>query len=208
MKGKGTMKKLLLTTAALLLVGAQGHASIIPALAGTSTAGGITTFTYDGYLSADQGLTSGDELVILNFGGYVDGSVFSPYADVTASTTTSLPAGLLTPPGFVQDPNAVDLVFTYTGPDYRTSGGPYPDDTIFAGLSAKSTLSGVNPDGFFSAKAVKNVGVDAGTPAYNVGSVGVPAGVPEPAAWGLMILGFSFAGATLRQRRQQNASVA
>lgn len=35
----------------------------------------------------------------------------------------------------------------------------------------------------------------------------VTAGVPEPATWGMMILGFGLAGATLRRRRQDAAAI-
>ncbi len=201
------MKKLLLASAAFAALAASSHASILPGLASTTTSGGVTTFSYDGILSADQGLTSGDQLVILNFGGYVPGSVFSPYANVIASTTTSIPAGLVTPPGFTQEAGTTDLVFTYNGPNYNTTGGPSATDTVFAGLTAETTLSGVNPNGFFSAKAVKNFGTDAGTPAYNVGQVAVPGSVPEPAAWAMMLVGFGLCGSVMRRRRTDTASL-
>jgi hypothetical protein len=194
------MKKLLLVTAALV-VSTAAHASIIPTLTGvTGPSGGQYTWTYQGYLAGDQGLVSGDQLDIFNFAGYVPGSVFSPYANVVATATTGDPSGLILPPGYVIQPGTTTLVFTYTGPNYDTKGGPF-GVTDFNGLSAKSTLGTINPLGAFSAVAEKNTGPDTGTPTFNTGYEAVPGSVPEPSAWGLMLLGAGLTGATLRRRR-------
>ena len=98
-------------------------------------------------------------------------------------------------------------MFTYNGPDFHTSGGPYTDITL-DGLTAVTTFGGVGVDGF-SSRAIKNSGLGTvGTDAFNNGAVGVPMGVPEPASWALMILGFGGIGATLRRRASQPLATA
>lgn len=194
------MKKILLATTAALAVAASAHASIIPTLTNvTADAGGQYTYTYDGYLAADQGLVSGNQLDIFNFAGYVPGSISSGYTDITAMATTGNSDGLQLPPGFTIQPGTTTLVFTYTGADYNTSGGPF-SNTVFSGLSARSTLGGIRT-GAYSAVAEKNTGTETGTPTYNNGFVGVPGTVPEPASWAVMLLGFGVAGASFRARR-------
>lgn len=196
------MKKILLATAAIA-VAAAAHASVIPTLTSvTDDGGGQYTYTYDGYLAGDQGLVSGDQLDIFNFAGYVPGSISNGgYADITAMATTGNPNGLQLPPGFTIQPGTTTLIFTYTGPDYHTSGGPF-SNTVFSGLSARSTIGTTSALGGFSAVAEKNTGPETGTPTYNDGYVGVPGAVPEPASWAIMLFGFGLAGASFRARRR------
>jgi hypothetical protein len=194
------MKKFLLT-AAVLAVSTASQASIIPTLTGITPVGSDFQFSYQGYLAGDQGLVSGDQLDIFNFAGYVPGTVASPYPTVIASATTGNPSGLILPPGFVINPADATLVFTYTGPDYNTSGGPYAV-TLFNGLSAESIYGTSTGFGAFSAVAEKNTGPDTGTTTYNTGYEDVPTPVPEPAIWALMLLGAGLSGATLRSRRK------
>lgn len=198
------MKALLWAAAAALVVGGTAGASVIPTLQSVTPSGPDYLFSYQGQLAPDQGVKSGDELVIVDFNGYVPGSVDSTLADVTASISNTLPAGLLLPPGVTDNPSIPDLVFTYIGPDFQTSGGPFGSDTNFNGLSAKS-IYGNSALGSFSADAVKNDGPETGTTTYNVGSVGVPSAVPEPASWAMMLFGIGLIGAGLRTSRRQNA---
>ncbi|MBV8593080.1 MAG: PEP-CTERM sorting domain-containing protein, partial [Caulobacteraceae bacterium] len=191
------MKRLLLTTAALAALGTMANASIIPSLTGVTADGSNFKWTYQGVLAGDQGVQAGNYLYILNFGGYIAGSVHSPYSDVTASVVTSLPSSVIAPPGFTQRPGTVDLLFTYTGPDYHTTGGPYNYFTNFTGLSADSSYSTIDPTGGYTAEAIKNFGQTQGQFAYNQGPVAVPT-VPEPATWALMLTGFGLAGGALR----------
>ncbi|HWE99258.1 MAG TPA: PEPxxWA-CTERM sorting domain-containing protein [Caulobacteraceae bacterium] len=201
------MHKLLLAGVAVLAVSTAAHASIIPTLTSV-TANGDGTYTYDysGYLAGDQGVTNGSELVIYDFAGYVPNSISaSGNPDITVSTQNVGPA-LLMPPGSSDNASLVNLVYTYTGPNYDTSGGPF-GVTNFNGLTAESTLSGT-AQGVFSAMAIKNTGSLTGTTTYNTGYVEVPGGVPEPATWALMILGVGMAGSALRrQNRGVKASV-
>ena len=196
------MKRMLIATAALLCAASGAHAAIIPTLTSVTPDGSNYDWLYQGTLAGDQGLVDGSRLVIMDFKGYVAGSVFSPYSQVTASVE-NVSTGLLLPPGTTDDPGLVNLVFTYHGPDFQASGGPY-SDINFNGLSAQS-IYGNFAQGIFSAQAVKNNGVGpggAGTPAYNTGFVTTPGGaVPEPAVWAMMITGFGLAGVSLRRRR-------
>jgi hypothetical protein len=194
------MKKLLLTVATVMAATAT-QASIIPTLTSVTPTGSDFTFTYSGYLSGDTGLKPGNQLDIFNFLGYVPGSISADGNPVSVSVTTGNPSGLPLPPGFTFLPGAVTLVFTYTGPPYRTSGGPY-DFTNFTGLSAESIYGGSALDGAYSAVAVGNTGPATGTAAYNFGYEAVPAIIPEPAAWGLMLIGATMTGAALRNRRK------
>jgi hypothetical protein len=184
------------------------QASVIPTEMGITPDGSFFKFTYDGQLATDQGVTAGDKLVIIDFAGYVAGSVGTTLPNVTASTSATLPAGMLLDPGFTDNPSIPDLVFTYTGPDYRTSGGPYPTQTDFAGLYADSIYNAFTT-GSFSAVAVKNNGVETGSTTYNVGEVAVPTSpVPEPAAWVMMLLGFFGLGFAMRTARKTARLVA
>jgi len=192
------MKPLVLAAVAAVALAGPAHASVIPFLGSVTADGSNFKFNYTGRLAADQGVTSGNQLVIVDFAGYVPGSVFSTLANVTASTSSTLPAGLLLMPGFTDNAAIPDLVFTYTGPDFHTTGGPFPSFTDFAGFGAVSTI-GTTHVGSFSSVAVKNFGDLSGTPVLSEGQVSIP-GVPEPATWAMMLIGFFGLGALLRRR--------
>jgi hypothetical protein len=200
------MKKLLLGAVACIALGTAAHASIIPGLTSITPVGGNFSFSYNGFLSGDEGLVAGNELVIYDFAGYVPGSITAgANANVAVSIQNTSP-GILIPTGFADNPAVPNLVFTYTGPPFDVSGGPFPI-TTFAGIGALSTLGG-QVSGEYGAVAVKNVGTGpggAGTPDFNTGFIGVPGprgGVPEPASWALMIVGMGGLGVALRSRRR------
>jgi len=159
----------------------------------TAVPGGFE-FSYQGNFSNNEGIQSGSTLVIFDFAGYVPGSIFSPYADILA-TTELVTSDLPTSPEFNDDPGLFNLRFTYTGATTVNLS-----NIDFGGLSARSILGGVAHDGF-SALTVKVGGNEVGTRVYSIGQVGVPVGVPEPAAWALMLGGFSLVGASVRRRR-------
>jgi hypothetical protein len=191
---------------AAMLPSGAALASVIPVESGITPDGSFFKFTYDGQLAPDQGVVSGDKLVIIDFAGYVAGSVGTSLSNVTASVSNTLPAGMLLDPGFTDNPAIPDLVFTYTGPDFHTSGGPYSTQVDFTGLYADSIYSAFTT-GSFSAVAVKNDGVLAGTTAYNVGQVAVPtSGVPEPGVWVMMLAGLFGIGMTLRSSRKASGA--
>lgn len=212
------MKKLLLLAGAAFCASTVAHASIIPVLDSVVSVGPNFLYTYRATLSGDQGLTDGSMFVIQDFAGYVSGSISAATSGFAPFITTSAPlmanfnvvaGGVQTNALFTDDPTIADLVFTYHGPDFRTTGGGpgvFPDIQI-TGLTALSTFGpGVAVDGF-SSRAIKNDGDRQGTVAFNNGQISVPlaGGVPEPASWLLMILGFGGAGAMMRRRRAPGA---
>jgi hypothetical protein len=206
------MKKLLLLAGAALCLSTGAHASIIPVLDSVTPDGSNFLYSYHATLSGDQGLTNGSQLVIFDFAGYVPGSIFAPSPFITTSVVpvanfNTGAGGVQTNAVYTDDPGIMDLVFTYNGPDFHTTGGPFTDISI-PGLTAVSTFGGVGVDGF-SSRAIKNSGLGTvDTIAFNNGAVGVPVGVPEPASWALMILGFGGIGATLRRRRTVAPAIA
>lgn len=197
------MRTVLLAAAAVIALAQTAHASVIPTEDGVTPDGSDFKFEYTAQLAGDQGLTTGDKLVIVDFAGYVAGSIKSVDPHFTASVSNTLPAGMVLPDGVTDNASIPDLIVSYTGPNLHTTGGPYPGLTDFDGISALSTFGGVTT-GYFSATAIKNDGVEVGTTAFNTGNVGVPgpmSAVPEPASWALMILGFLGLGSALRLRR-------
>jgi hypothetical protein len=195
------MKTLFATVAAIatLSVSTAAQASIIPTLLSLTPTGSDFTFNYVAFLSGDQGLVAGDVFAIFNFNGYVPGSISTTAPDFSVLATTGSD-GLSLPPGFVLIPGDTTLVFTYTGPDYHTSGGPFPD-TLLAKFSAESIDGGFSL-GAYSAIAENNTGFATGTKAFNFGYTVVPFAIPEPGAWALMLIGAGLTGASLRGRRR------
>jgi hypothetical protein len=185
--------KIFAITAVLSATGAS--ASVIPVLLSVTPSGSDFVFTYRGTIAGDQGLKFGSKLIIFDFAGYIAGSIFTGNADVVGTTELTSTLPILFPA--TDDPTIPNLVFTYIGPDFQTTGGPYPEFS-FTGLGAMSKYGGLAIDGF-SAEAVTNIGLAAGLPAHNQGFVIVPK-VPEPATWLTMIVGLAAVGIARRRR--------
>ena len=197
------MKKWVLAATAAIGLAGSANAAVITLQGVANNGPGDYTWTYQGTLGPDEGLRAGDKLIIYDFAGYIDGSIFSPDASVTTSVELVSATGVVTP-GFTDDPTLVNLVFTYVGPDFRNTGGPStPLD--FNGLGARSAFNGQAQDAFFTLTTKNNPdGVPGGsnTPVFTLGNVTVPfAAVPEPATWAMMLGGFGLAGTAMRRRR-------
>src|SRR3546814_3274456 len=80
----GLMRKLITSVAAAAFLSIPAHAATVLLDSVTSVSDGYE-FSYAGTLDDTEGLRNGSQLVIFDFAGYVDGSVFSPYDDVAAS---------------------------------------------------------------------------------------------------------------------------
>ncbi len=199
------MKKWVFAAAAA--VGLAGSASAAVVTLETVTGNGPNdfTFSYEGTLGPDEGVRSGDRLVIFDFAGYIDGSITALSPNVVASVEFTSPTAIVTP-GMTDDAAVANLVFTYVGADFRNEGGPFGPFN-FEGLSARSTLGGRAVDAFFTRTTKNNPsGVGgANTPVFTLGSIGVPAvgggaAVPEPATWAMLLGGFGVLGGAMRRR--------
>lgn len=192
------MKKWVLAAAAALGIAGAADATVITLQGVSANGANDFTFNYQGTLGPDEGLRSGDRLVIFDFAGYIEGSVFAGLPQVVASTETVSSSVFLTP-GQTDDPNLVNLVFTYTGPDFRVEDGPFAP-VSFSDLGARSTFGQTAFDAFFALTTKNNPPPEAATATVQIGVVQVPA-VPEPATWAMMISGFGLAGMAARRRK-------
>lgn len=203
------MKKLLFGLAAALLATTASHAAIVPVLTSVTAEGNLFRYTYSTTLTGDQGVIPGSKLVIQDFAGFAGGVVTPGDIAFTTENTTSQGTadGQLRYSGFADDAAIENLVFTWTGAPFQTSGGPYAPITFV--LSALSRFGDYRTDGY-TAISVQNYGLGStGQLAYNQGPTGVPVGgVPEPATWGLMLIGFASIGAAMRRSRRQQFAAA
>lgn len=194
------MKKWVLAAVAAIGMTAPASAAVVTMQGITNNGANDFTFNYQGTLGPDEGVRTGDRLIIYDFNGYIPGSIFSNLANVTATIENSSTTPIFQP-GQTDDPNIPNLVFTYTGPDFQTTGGPFPPFN-FNGIGARSTFGDTILDAFFTRTTKNNPPGEEMTAAYQVGNVQVPfAAVPEPATWAMMLGGFGLLGAAVRRRR-------
>jgi len=183
-------------TALALSTGAS--AAIITLESMTPTEGGHI-FTYEGTFGPDEGVVSGSRLVIYDFLGYVEGSIFS-MSDETTTAVEFTSSGLVAP-GFDDDPTIPNLVFTYTGDPFQADGGPY-DPFSFTGFGAVSIHNNTQQDAFTTYNITNNPPSSAGAALITLGNTAVPSPIPEPATWAMMVGGFALTGGMLRSRRR------
>lgn len=200
------MKKFVVAAIVAATLAAPGSAAILTLQNVSANGPGDFTFNYQATLGPDEGVRAGDTMVIFDFAGYISGSIFSG-ANFAASVQNSSPSALLTP-GQNDDPTIANLVFTYTGPDFRTGAGPLPPFD-FPSIGARSVFSNLGLDAFYSLTTKNNPAAERASPIYTLGSITVPrpTAVPEPATWAMMIGGFGLAGAAMRRRPVSLAAV-
>ena len=201
------MKKYALAALAAFGVAGSADAAVLTLQGITSNGPSNSTFSYQATLGPDEGVRTGDRFVIFDFAGYISGSVFSGDANLVASAQNTT-SGVLVTPGFNDDPNVANLVFTYTGPAFRTTTGPLAPFN-FAPIGARSTFSQTAVDAFFTLTTKNNPASERNQPVFTLGQVSVPvSAVPEPATWAMMIGGFGMLGAAARRRTRTARAIA
>lgn len=97
-----------------------------------------------------------------------------------------------------------DVRFSFDA--FDTSGAPTAWQVVLQRFGDNVILSQNTADVAFT-DGLRNIGDTSrtGHGAWTVTRPDVVGGVPEPASWGLMILGFTGLGATLRRRRSMEA---
>jgi hypothetical protein len=147
------------------------RADIIPTLFSTTPNGSNFTWDYNGIVTANQTVTTGDFFTIYDFGGYVAGSATAP-----AGWTVSVQLVGITPSDVnpVDNPSLFNLTWKYIGTT------PIVGDSSLNGqFTADSTFKDPTRANF-TAQATRSNGAQAGTKVDNIGMVDVP--VPEMSA--------------------------
>ena len=168
-----------LLAAAAAVVSAAAPAAVLTLESVTTNGPSNFTFRYQATLDKNEGLRNGDRFVIFDFDGYIDDSVASASSLLVASSEL-VSATAVPNPSYTDDPTKTNLVFTYTGSGFRTTGGPTLAFDI-EGLSGRSIFGGRSADGFY-ARTTKN-DPNSGTD------------------WAMMLGGFGLLGSAMRRRR-------
>lgn len=193
------MKKLIFSAiAALLATGAS--ANVVPVLIGgaPTAVGSLFRYDYSATLDADQSAITGNYFTIYDFNGFASfGSLPANFSGSTALLGRTPGNVLPTDSGSI-----LNLTFTYNGtapinPGVAGGQGVSTELGTFSVFSTIGTTRATNFTGFMT----KNNGAQAGTSISNVGLVEGPSAVPEPATWGLMLIGFGMVGASVRRRQ-------
>lgn len=190
--------------AALLTCAGAASAAIVTLESVVAVPGGFQ-FNYEGSIAPDEGIISGNRLIIFDFAGYVPGSIFVPDANTVGSVELSSATPFIIP-GQTDDPTLFNLVFTYVGPDFNNTGGPFPP-TDFMNFGAVSIFSNTRLDAFTTFLVKNNPAASENTALLTLGVTQVPQ-VPEPAAWAMMITGFGMVGYAARRRRHTRSVTA
>lgn len=193
------MKRVLISLAALAIASAA-NASITPVLVGAPVDNGDGTYawTYDATLASDQGIVSGSFFTLYDFVG------FTGFGSLPANWTATSALLGKTPSKTLPDDDAalINVSFTYTGPDFNTTGPTTEQDLgNFVIFSSSNTI--VLSD--YTSLGKLNNGPTIGSDVATIGSnaVGVAgAAVPEPATWATLMVGMGLVGTSMRRRKR------
>lgn len=191
------MKLLPLAAALSACLAAPAGAATVMLAGVADDANGRTRFAYRADLGARDALHRGSTIVIYDFGGYIDGSIFATGGDLAGSI--EMVSALPRVDGLADDPTLVNLVFTFVGSPTRNIDGSFD----LGGFGA-STISRKTYLGDTRASTVRYDMFDGRTARVDWhGGLLVPMAVPEPAVWAALIAGFGIAGAALRFRSRR-----
>jgi hypothetical protein len=211
------MKRISLLFVLVLALSALASANIIPTLvSGSPTGSGPFLWSYSFTLSGDQNALVGSApsgpatvlnsatgvgafVTIYDFAGYVNGTCTGPTGWTCSVQNVGFTPELVTP---TDNASLVNLTFTLTtGSNILGGGSPTTGVPLGTTFAAQSTYS-VPTMGWYTGRAVKNIGEFAGSIGSNIGNVAVP-NVPEPATMGL--IGAGLVGLGLLRRRARKS---
>jgi len=162
---------------------------------------GNMTWTYHFNVSSDATVQADDFFVIVDFGGYVAGSIFAPATGWSVSTEPTTAAVVANNTSLTGITPAVDnagipnLRFTYTG---SSPLGPSADLGAFG---ARTSVGGRRDDGITIAL---DHDLNTGLTEANTGFAPVPVPMPATANMGLMLFaGIGGVGAWRRMKSRQ-----
>ena len=192
----------LVGAAMLSMTGAK--ADVLLNFAGTQAGtAGTTNFIYDLNLPVNSTLRTGDFVTFYDVAGLTMASINAARSRTSAFAISTALVGQTPPTQAPPDnPNMLNVTFTYTGGNLTGPTDQPPGSNPLAELFIGSTFSTVGQNAnFFSAQSFNN---GTGQAAFNTTSVAGPSAVPEPGSVALLIgIGVTGAGFLIRRKRSK-----
>lgn len=193
------MNKLILSIAALLSATAA-QASITPTLVGgpVDLGNGTFRYTYDATLASDQAMKTGSYFSLYDLVGFQGFGAIAAGFTATAQFLGTSPTNVV--PN--DDASILNATFTYSGPTVNFNGPLFERQLGFFEIISTSGVTGTDD---FSSEAMRNSGPTKGSMVATIGTnavtvPGMVSDVPEPAMWGMLIVGFGMVGVRMRTR--------